>query len=102
MAYRNCARYTGNLKQVAFQDMVESKPTEVLRLLSRLCVPATCLQRVASLNDHRFGWQAVRLAVRGMLPKNKLRDRIMAQRLFLYEGDHDLDEHATTLRPWKK
>lgn len=28
--------------------------------------------------------QAMRLSVRGMLPRNKLRDRLMKQRLLLY------------------
>ena len=32
--------------------------------------------------------QAMRLAVRGMLPRNKLRDRLMKQRLLLYEVCH--------------
>lgn len=30
----------------------------------------------------------MRLAVRGMLPRNKLRDRLMKQRLLLYEVRH--------------
>eukprot|EP01052_Picozoa_sp_SAG31_P030344 SAG31_NODE_3105_length_4668_cov_1.437733_3_plen_85_part_00 len=55
--YRRHSGYTGNLKEKLLKDLHAEKPTE-----------------------------AIRLAVRGMLPKNKLRDRIMAQRLTLCEG----------------
>lgn len=48
--------YFGGLKETTVKDMFEKKPTEVIRL-----------------------------AVRGMLPKNKTRDHLM-MRLFIYTG----------------
>ena len=64
--YRRHSGYTGNLKETALKDLHTAKPTEALRL-----------------------------SIRGMLPKNKLRDRIMAQRLILYEGERELEDTET-------
>ena len=54
--YRKHSGWTGNLRTVVYKDLVAKKPNE-----------------------------SVRLAVKGMLPRNKLRDRLLKQRLLLYE-----------------
>ena len=54
--YRKHSGWTGNLRTVVYKDLVAKKPNEALRL-----------------------------AVKGMLPRNKLRDRLLKQRLLLYE-----------------
>ncbi len=81
---------------------MQKKPTEVglaflvsLALsahLFRACIPSSSpagVMRNEHLSCMRVGGvvevQAMRLAVRGMLPRNKLRDRLMKQRLLLYE-----------------
>lgn len=83
-------RYTGNLKETALKDLHTAKPTEVRpanKTLGSWLLHLLCLLTVAAVRH-----QALRLSIRGMLPKNKLRDRIMAQRLILYE----VSSHAAT------
>ena len=60
--YRNYTGYVGNMKETVMRLQLERRPEEVL--------------------FH---------AVKGMLPKNKLKDKIIQQRLFIYPGPyHDL------------
>ena len=109
-------RYTGNLKETVFKDMMQKKPTEVflspsslpLSLLLPRLRPALVAARAHASMPHVWTdteiacavlvrvdsfpspplpydmTQAMRLSVRGMLPRNKLRDRLMKQRLLLY------------------